>query len=94
MTTRNNDNVFVSDIAGQGVKSHSGSARELVVVVRNWLASYNEGLASGSIMAEEYDQFQYELPALCQETRLVRNELTFADYVRLVYAWLEDKESV
>ena len=45
-------------------------------------------------MAEEYDQFQYELPALCQETRLVRNELTFAGYVRLVYAWLENKESV
>ena len=45
-------------------------------------------------MSEEYDQFQYELPVLCQEARLVRNQLTFADYVRLVYAWLEDKESV
>lgn len=85
---------FISDIAGQDIKSHNGEVNELVAVVRNWLASYNAGLASGSIMAEEYNQFQSELPVLCGEADLVREELTFSDYVRLVYAWLENEESV
>ena len=85
---------FISDIAGQDIKFHGGCAEELVISVRNWLASYNSGLESGSFMWEEYNEFREELPELCQVAKLVEDELTFADYVRLVYAWLEDRESV
>ncbi len=84
---------FISDIAGQDIKPHHGSVRELITVVRDWLSSYNPGLESGSIMWDEYTEFQENLPILCESANLVTSELTFADYVRLVYAWLENRES-
>ena len=85
---------FISDIAGQDIKSHNGSERELVIVVRNWLSSYQTGLESGSIMWDQYEEFQNELPKICNESKLVHDELTFTDYIRLVYGWLEERESV
>lgn len=85
---------FISDIAGQDIKSHGGSVRELVIAVRNWLASYNAGLESGSIMWDQYNEFQQELPDLCKESKLVHDELTFIDYIRVVFIWLENRESV
>lgn len=85
---------FISDIAGQDIKSHGNSPRSLVIAIRDWLASYSPGIESGSLMWDEYNEFRQELPELCREAKLVKEELTFADYVRLVYAWLENKESV
>ena len=84
---------FISDIAGQDIQSHGGCAEKLVIAVRNWLATFNAGIPSGSIIWGEYNEFQRELPTLCQEAYLVWNELTFADYVRLVYVWVEHQES-
>ena len=85
---------FISDISGQDIQSHNGSARDLVIAVRNWLSSYNSGLASGSIIWEEYLEFQQDLPALCDSAKLVKAELIFVDYIRLLYAWLENREAV
>ena len=84
---------FISDIAGQDIKSHSGCVKELVTAVRDWLSSYSAGLESGSLMWEQYNEFQHDLPDLCKEARLVQEELTFPDYIRLVYVWLENQES-
>ena len=83
---------FISDIAGQDVKSHDGSVQSLVTAVRDWLSSYSSGIASGSIVWQEYLGFQQELPGLCDSANLVKEELTFWDYTRLVYTWLEDQE--
>lgn len=84
---------FISDIAGQDIKTHNGSIRSLISEVRDWLSSRNPGLESGSIIWEEYNDFQRDLPNLCTSLRLVQAELTFSDYTRLVFAWLEDRES-
>ena len=85
---------FMSDIAGQDINSHSGCIKQLVIAVRNWLASSKAGLEGGTMMWNQYNEFQQDLPDLCEAANLALNELTFADYVRLVYAWLEDRESV
>ncbi|MYC31029.1 MAG: hypothetical protein F4X65_13210 [Chloroflexi bacterium] len=84
---------FISDIAGQDIKAHHSSVSGLVSQVRDWLSIYNPGLESGSIMRQEYRDFQRDLPSLCDELRLVVEELTFVDYTRLVYVWLESRES-
>ena len=84
---------FMSDIAGQDIKSHGGCVRELVIAVRNWLSSYYTGLESGSLMWDQYIEFRNDLPQLCLESKLILDELTFADYIRLVYGWLGSKES-
>ena len=83
---------FISDLAGQDVKSHDGDVKTLVIAVRDWLSSYSSGIASGSMIWSEYSDFQEDLPALCDSAKLVKDELTFMDYIRLVYTWLENQE--
>ena len=84
---------FISDIAGQDIRAHHGSVNRIIAEVRNWLVFYSPGLESGSIICQEYSEFQSDLPLICNSLRLVMDELTFTDYTRLVYAWLEDRES-
>ena len=84
---------FISDIAGQDVTSHDGDIRTAVIKVRDWLASMRAGIPSGSLIWEEYREFQAVLPNICHELNLVASELTFLDYLRVVYEWLEHRES-
>ncbi|HEX2211658.1 MAG TPA: hypothetical protein VHG93_28485 [Longimicrobium sp.] len=41
-------------------------------------------------MMERYERFECELPLLCKELRLVRDDLTFPDYTIVTAEWLRD----
>ena len=84
---------FISDIAGQDIQSHEGCPRQLVIAIRNWLNEIQPDLPGGSSIWNEYEAFRDELPELCEAADLVEAELTFADYIRLVYGWLENVEN-
>ena len=83
---------FLSDIAGQDITPHQNDVRPAVIAVRDWLNSERAGLPSGSIVWDEYSEFLINLPALCDELSLIPNEITFLDYTRLIYGWLENLE--
>ena len=83
---------FISDIAGQDVTSHNGDLRGTVIAVRDWLNTIRSGNPSGSLVWDEYRKFRRALPELCKRTNLIEDELTFIDYIRLVYGWLENEE--
>ena len=85
---------FISDLAGQDIKSHKQSPQTLVTVVRDWLSSVRPNLMSGSLLWEDYSYFRSELSDLCSAMNLVEAELTFLDYRRVVYGWLERMENV
>ncbi len=40
-------------------------------------------------MIQRYDLFQRELPLLCEELRLDRDDLIFNDYTTVVAEWLK-----
>jgi hypothetical protein len=84
---------YCSDIAGQDIQPHQGDPREAVRAVRNWLrnASRKSGVVipSGSRMVKRYELFQSELPLLCEELRLDRDDLIFNDFTTLVAEWLK-----
>jgi hypothetical protein len=85
---------FCSNIAGNDIRSHNGSARDAVKLVRNWLRSALDGsqrtIPSGVLMVERYERFQRELPLLCNALRLERDDLTFRDYTTVTVGWLRD----
>lgn len=85
---------FCSNIAGQDVRSHNGDPADAVKLVRNWLRSATDApqriIPSGALMIERYQRFQRELPVLCDELRLVRDDLTFWDYTTVTVGWLKD----
>jgi len=83
---------FISDIAGQDPAAHNGDPAKAIVIVRDWLQAQQRVKAripSGTIIAERYRQFQYELPVVCQPY-LDPDALTFIDFQHVVDIWLRE----
>jgi hypothetical protein len=83
---------FISDIAGQDIQVHHNDPKEAITVVRNWLrsASGTSVLPGGMEIYRRFQLFELELPALCAESRVMRDELTFNDYAAIIYDWLRN----
>ncbi len=84
---------FISDIAGQDVHAHRNKPTEVITIVRNWFLHGTrevggEPLPSGKVIAERYESFEAELPALCISAKLDGGRLTYRDYTWLVKKWL------
>lgn len=82
---------FLSDIAGQDIRTYDGGAAALITQVAVWLRT--EGrlteVPGGGVIAAEYAEFMDSFPALCHESRLGPNEVTFFDFKRLAAVWIE-----
>ncbi len=86
---------FISDIKGQDVATHENKPKELIRSIRKWLST-NEGsgpLPGGAALWREYGKFKKWLPNKYRELHLKDRELTWGDYVNLVYEWAEDGSS-
>jgi hypothetical protein len=83
---------FISDIAGQDIQVHNNNAKQAITVVRNWLrsASGSSVLPGGMEIYRRFQLFEQDLPALCGELRLQRDELTFIDSASIISDWLRD----
>lgn len=82
---------FISDLAGMDITAHNGDARSLVGVVRNWLltVSKRRTIPSPELIFDSYDRFIVALPEIAQGAGVQVNQLLYADYERLVLAWVK-----
>jgi hypothetical protein len=83
---------FISDIAGQDIQIHNNSPKKAITVVRNWLRSASRStiLPGGMEIYRRFQLFEQKLPALCEELKVQRNELTFNDSASIISNWLRD----
>jgi len=83
---------YISDIAGQDIRSHENSSRKAIRRVRDWLQSApgKAAIPGGAMIWRKYRQFQRELPVIAEEADLDPEELTFIDYLQLVINWLKE----
>lgn len=83
---------YISDIAGQDIRSHENSPRNAVRRVRDWLQSApgKAVIPGGAMIWNKYRQFQRELPVIAEEAELDPGQLTFIDYLQLVINWLKE----
>ena len=81
---------FISDIAGQDIRSHRNSADGAIRVVRDWLDNHSDRstIPSGSIIYSRYQIFRRAVPKLCAELERDRSQLTYTDYCGIVSRWL------
>ncbi|ATU92743.1 hypothetical protein [Phyllobacterium zundukense] len=81
---------FISDLAGMDITPHAGDPRTMVARVRNWLVtvSRRKSIPSSEFVLGSYDRFVAGLEDIAQEANLVHDDLIYADYERLVLAWI------
>jgi hypothetical protein len=82
---------FISDLAGMDVTPHRGDPRRMVECTRNWLvtASRRRSIPSNAVILDSFDRFAHGLPKIAQEAGLDGTALVFADFERLVLAWVK-----
>ena len=85
---------FLSDIAGQDIRSHRNSPATAINLVRQWLrvVTKRESIPGPLAINEKFARFTNELPKICDEGGLARNDLQFVEYVTLVEAWLRTEK--
>ncbi|MDA2916001.1 hypothetical protein MYX64_04040 [Nitrospinae bacterium AH_259_B05_G02_I21] len=81
---------FISDIAGREVRPHGNEQKQVIREVRNWLrtASRRTTIPGGEVIWKRFNQFERDLPDICEDLQLQVNELTFVDYRDVVVEWL------
>ncbi|MBL7221948.1 MAG: hypothetical protein ISS69_17710 [Phycisphaerae bacterium] len=83
---------FISDIAGQDIKSHDNLPEKAISIVRNWLSdsSRRTTIPGSGEICRRYRIFRSELPKLCSDIKIEEDELTFNDYTNIVSFWLRE----
>lgn len=82
--------IFISDIAGQDIRSHGNDVKTAIGEVRSWLAtaSKRKKLPGGKDIFDRYARFQTDVPKLCVASNLQPDEVTFNDLCQMIAAWL------
>jgi hypothetical protein len=82
---------FISDIAGQDIRTHGGDVPTLIRELAAWLRTQPGGLQAGGgqAIAAEYADFEAALPAICTGLRLQIDELEFGDVNAIMTAYVE-----
>ena len=82
---------FLSDIAGQDIRSHGGDSVRLMSLVRNWLNANTSDrtLPGGVLLRKRYAAFDADLPTMAAAVDVEPHELTYVDRLSLMAEWLE-----
>lgn len=84
--------IYISDIAGQDIRSHGNDQLVMINMVRDWLRNQSgrTTLIGGAEIRRRYGLFCADLPSICINLDLTENELIYKDYVTIIATWLED----
>jgi hypothetical protein len=89
---------YLSDIAGQDIRSHDNDPARAVGAVRDWLASSRprsaRPLPGATAIMRHYSEFEANLPAMLRVADLERAELGFFDHANLMAQFLETRASL
>lgn len=84
---------FISDIAGQDIKSHDDDPGTVIPRVREFLRS-NSGdrsISGGAKIKRKYDQFLAEKADICTSLDLEVDEVIFQDLTNLIAYYLNER---
>lgn len=85
---------YISDLAGHDVLSHSGDAKVMVRIVRDWLRKASGTMVpGGGAVWSKYIRFRTELDALADLHEVSpREQLIFVDLSYLARWWLDESD--
>lgn len=82
---------FISDIAGQDIRSHRDQPEEAIKQIRNWLATHagEKPLSGPGHLIRVYKEFQIDLPKILAVVNVTAVEAEFVDYQWAIVQWLK-----
>lgn len=81
---------FLSDVAGQDIENHDGSAMKAIAGVRNFLAPQSDSPPPGRArIARRYGKFRAQLPAILKRAGIGLDEMTFNDLTWAMRQWFD-----
>ena len=82
--------VFISDIAGHDIRSHGNKPEKAITHIRDWLnaASGRRTIPGGRAIIARWRQFEADLPAICEQSSIEVDELTYNDRTNFISEWL------
>jgi hypothetical protein len=83
---------FISDIAGQDIRAHGSDPARAIEMVATWLRvqSRSTSVPGGRRIAEEFAEFQRQLPTILDTRQFVAAEISFGDYVTIATEWIAE----
>lgn len=81
---------FVSDLNGMDIQAHHDDVGEMITAVRNFLftSSRRKTIPTAQNLRESHNRFRQALPAIAAAAGHNEEDLTFADYEKLVIEWV------
>lgn len=85
---------FISDIAGQDIRSHSNDPETTIGLVSEWLrtASRRRSIPGGNAITGRFQDFLKDYPAICKNAKLELNEVVYNDFSGFVSDWLRETD--
>lgn len=81
-----------SDIAGQDITAHEGDPLKAIAAVRNWLATFRQGierLPKRRVVQERFQRFQADLPGFCERAGWDPDDLQFVELRTVIEEWAD-----
>lgn len=81
---------FISDIAGQDIKSHSNNPDEVIRKIRNWLNTFVDltPLPGAAAIIGKYHEYLTLKPDILVKFRLTDEDVQYADNTQIIEQWI------
>jgi len=81
---------FLSDIAGQDIKSHNRDEDKLIAVIRTWLIQFapKKRLPGPKTVQKKYNLFRDRLPDICNHLGVDEDQLDYIDLTTIISNFL------
>lgn len=86
----------LSDISGQDIQHHNDDYKEIIVLVRNWLAQFKKGalIPGDQPIAQDFGRFIRTFPRVCRDAGITSHRIPFNDFVNIIKIWIAKKGTV
>ena len=81
---------FISDLSGVDIKAHNNNTETILRSIRNWLqtSSRRSTIPGHTLLINDFNKFQKELPGILNSLSLEKENLTFNDLCLIVEEFL------
>ena len=81
---------FLSDIAGQDIKSHNNDYKEIIKKTRNWLNTFPtlQPLPGAVSIINKYNNYLLDKPSILSSLNLIDDDVQYADKTQIIEEWI------